>query len=78
MDLAAKKKRMQMDTVKLKGKSRKGKNRIREHGDTWTILERRENVRCCIGPALLIKSADGKDLRWISERNDRDFDIMHM
>jgi hypothetical protein len=64
--------------VRLKGKSRKGKNRIHERGEWWTILESRESPQCLptTGPALLIESQDKKSIRWISEKNDIDFEIV--
>lgn len=62
--------------IKLVGKSLKGKNRIREHGELWEILEKRDFVMCLNGPGLSIKSAKTGDIRWISVTDDGDFMIV--
>ena len=61
--------------ITVRGKSQKGKNRIREHGETWRIVERQEKVKFSseTGPWLLLESLDGKCLRWMHETNDKDF-----
>jgi hypothetical protein len=62
--------------MKLKGISLKGKNRIREHGDTWDVVEDSNNVPCLNNrPGFLIKSPDG-DLRWIAKQDDDNFEIV--
>lgn len=54
--------------VKLKGKSLKGKNRIREHGEIWDVL--------VIDREMLLESLDKKDKRWVEQEDDKDFEII--
>ena len=72
----------QGDQVRLSPKSRHGKNRINQHGDTWVVM----NVRTFRGqPAVNLRSM-GKtfkmgsswvfDGRWVQLNNDSDFDII--
>ena len=59
--------------LKLKGISRKGKNRIKQWGDTWIIL--RDDMfegR----PAFLVESICGKDWRWVHKQNDENFETV--
>jgi hypothetical protein len=72
--------------VRLKGKSRRGKNRVREHGDFWTVEQTSESVMCLDGdPGLLLSVQNcecptcekwGPDRRWIRRTNDLDFEIL--
>ena len=66
------------DRITLKGKSRKGKNRIGQHGTEW-IVER-------ITPSMILvssvnktfKNSDGSwttDMRWVHIPTDIDFEI---
>jgi len=63
----------------LTGKSQKGKNRVRELGPIWKIVEIRDNVAFSTenGPWALIVPANGdKDKsRWVNMKNDKDFEI---
>ena len=72
----------QGDQVRLGPKSRHGKNRINQHGDTWVVM----NVSTFRGqPAVNLRSM-GKtfkmgsswvfDGRWVQLNNDPDFDII--
>ena len=72
----------QGDQVRLSPKSRHGKNRINQHGDTWVVM----NVSTFRGqPAVNLRSM-GKtfkmgsswvfDGRWVQQNNDSDFDII--
>ncbi len=73
---------------KLKGKSKKGKDRIRQHGDVWEVCEELDKVLFptnSSGPFLKLRSVMcecntckkfGQDWRIISEKNDSDFEIM--
>lgn len=57
----------------LKGKSQKGKNRIRELGAEWALI--REGT----GGALLLQPAstiNPEKSRWILKKNDPDFEIL--
>jgi len=63
------------DKIRLKGKTRKGKNKIHEQGNTWIIADARDAVVCLNGPGFLIESTGG-DKRWIKTINDEDFEII--
>lgn len=53
-----------MKTVMLAGISGKGKNRIREHGDTWILLKEDNE-------AILVQSQkNSKYVRWVQKTND--------
>lgn len=54
------------DIIKLTPKTRHGKNRVREHGDTVRVEIVKESSFSTTAP-------DG-DWRWIDNVNDRDFD----
>lgn len=69
--------------IRLKGKSQKGKNRIREHGDRWTVLAETSSVLFSPekpGPWIFICVGGGnqndKSSRWIHALNDEDFIIL--
>ena len=58
------------DFLKIGGISRRGKNRIREHGAIW-------KVRNVWANKTLLESTDGKDYwRWIDHNDDPDFEIL--
>lgn len=73
---------------KLKGKSKKGKDRIRQHGDVWEVCEELNKVLFptnSSGPFLKLRSVMcecntckkwGQDWRIISEKNDSDFEVV--
>lgn len=69
-------------TIRLKGKSMKGKNRIREHGDEWIVLAETDRVifSQLTGGWLFItplgKTQDDKASRWISAVTDFDFEVV--
>jgi len=75
-----------MEIVVLQGKTRKGKNRVREHGDRWSVAREDESVMCLDdNPGLLLKVLNckclgckkwGPDSRWIRQINDVDFEIL--
>lgn len=59
--------------ITLEGKTRHGKNRIREHGATWSI----EEIKVSPAPSgLLVKSLKSGVKRWIDQPTDGDFDIV--
>jgi hypothetical protein len=69
--------------VKLNGLSQKGKNRIREHGDRWTVLAETDRVlfaESAVGPWLFIapagKTQDDKSSRWVRAAGDTDFIVI--
>ena len=56
--------------IKVGGRSQKGKNRIKEHGDVWKI-------RKVWGTHILVESTNGKEyFRWIDGREDEDFSVL--
>lgn len=69
--------------IRLKGKSQKGKNRIREQGETWCVFAVTDHVlfnKGAVGPWLFV-SPEGKDQnhkasRWVHGLTDVDFDII--
>ena len=64
--------------ITLKGLSRHGKNRIREKGAEWKVSDVRENVSfntAAPGPFMLLVSESSNDARWVSVRNDPNFEI---
>ncbi len=69
-------------TIKLKGISQKGKNRIRQVGDDWIVFAVTEHILFAptkSGPWLFIspKGTDhnSKSARWIREYDDPDFEV---
>ena len=73
---------------KLKGKSKKGKDRIRQHGELWEVEGSHDKVLFPTnsnGPFLKLRSVMcecntckkfGQDWRIISEKNDSDFEVV--
>lgn len=68
--------------LRLKGLTQKGKNRVREHGDLWTVLAEVDKVlfNPNPGPWLFITPAgrtqDDKAARWIKASDDVDFSFV--
>lgn len=75
-----------MDIVVLQGKTRHGKNRIREHGNRWVVKRTENSVLCLDGaPGIHLTVPDcecstckkwGPDWRWIRQTNDSNFEIL--
>jgi hypothetical protein len=69
-------------TIRLKGKTMRGKNRVREHGNEWTVLAETEKVlfNPAKGPWLFAapagKNQDDKSSRWIHGLTDLDFEVV--
>jgi hypothetical protein len=66
--------------VILKGKTQKGKNRIRELGSEWILLREMDRVLFNpeVGPWFFVRPAnrkDGEKDRWIHASRDVDFEI---
>ncbi len=67
--------------IRLKGKTQKGKNRVREHSDKWVVFAETDKVlfNPQVGGWLFItpvgKSQDDKASRWIRAVDDPDFEI---
>jgi len=65
--------------ITLKGLSRHGKNRIHEKGAEWKVSDVREKVSFntpAPGPFMLLVSEASNDARWVSVRNDPNFEIV--
>lgn len=61
-----------MKTVTVKGKSLKGKNRIREHGEIWKVISEQSNK-------ILIESfKNSNNCRWVDFKNDSDMEIINI
>ena len=70
-------------TVQLKGISSKGKNRVRDHGDRWTVLAETNRVLFSpgeTGPWLFIapkgQGQNDKASRWVRATGDKDFVVI--
>ena len=70
-------------TVQLKGLSQKGKNRVREHGDRWTVLAETDQVLFAPStPGIWLFVApvglgqDDKASRWVRADGDTDFTVV--
>ena len=65
--------------VRLIGKSRHGKNRVREHGEFWLVERKRETILArpgAKGPFLSLRPANGSDdARWVAENDDPNFEV---
>ena len=63
----------------LKGKTQKGKNRVRELGSQWTLVRSTDSVAFSqeSGPWWLVKPVNGfeRDSRWIRNTKDKDFEV---
>lgn len=69
--------------IQLKGISQKGKNRVREHGDRWTVLAETDRVLFApgvTGPWLFIapqgQGQNDKASRWVRATGDSDFVVI--
>tara|TARA_R110000744_G_scaffold76837_1_gene152068 strand:+ start:902 stop:1096 length:195 start_codon:yes stop_codon:yes gene_type:complete len=60
-----------MKTVRLKGLTGHGKNRVREHGELWEVLELPTGViKMSHKPSFpCIKSLKTGEERWLDDRN---------
>jgi len=58
------------ERVRLTGKTKKGKERVRMHGRVW-IVQPNDNKP----GSLLLKSVEGNDLRWVKIIDDPDFNM---
>jgi hypothetical protein len=75
--------------IRLIGTSQKGKNRIREHGDRWTVIAETDRILfdpSKAGPWIFVTpkvagpglGQDDKASRWIHANSDFDFRVMPM
>lgn len=64
-----------MGQVKLKGKTLKGKNRVREHGEIWEVIRVDRKM------GVFINALDDEnEVRWVSTgwsnaETDKDFEV---
>jgi len=63
-----------MTLLELEGISKKGKERIKQHGTQWEVIKK-SKVAFAPGDHILIK-APGGNSRWITE-DDKDFRIIN-
>jgi hypothetical protein len=68
------------DQIKLKGKSKHGKNRIQQFGTEWWVSEIRDSIQTTkhtgvLGPFAMVFSPTG-DHRWIAVKDDPDFEVI--
>lgn len=68
--------------IQLKGLSQKGKNRVRDHGERWTVLAETDRVLFApdkAGPWIFVapvgKGQNDKASRWVRVYGDADFSI---
>jgi len=59
------------ERVRLTGKTKKGKDRVRMHGRVWLVIP---NENADMG-FLFIKSMDGNDFRWVKSVGDPNFNV---
>ena len=71
--------------VRLTGKTKHGKNRVKENGEIWKVTRIAEKVhfpRAIGGPGpflFLISLKSGTDdIRWVSEIGDPNFEVEHV
>ena len=64
-----------MAEVILRGTTKKGKQRVKQHGPIWEVVKTKENVLFSDkdGPWLLLRA--GNDLRWVHEAQDDNFTL---
>lgn len=82
---------MEGSTITLRGKTRKGQNRINQFGSEWSILQVKDKVKFDSGPGpwLLLLSVNSdkgspegqatkaaNSTRWIHQNSDPDFEIV--
>ena len=63
-----------MRWIELRGKTLKGKNRVREHGTRAEILKGGDIMPFSLRPGPWFLIRHGSDLRWIHGTDDTDFD----
>lgn len=68
------------DIITLRGKTLKGKNRVREHGSLWRIVSVSTGTRWVKRGMLNIEPVEQRgrfpEGRWIMPVNDPDFEIL--
>ncbi len=60
--------------VKLTGISKKGRERVKQHGDLWRVKQIRHEVVCLNNEAgMLVESLMSDDTRWVKITDDPNF-----
>ena len=59
--------------VKLTGKTNHGKNRVREHGSKWEVLDHTSPLQ---PNKLWVRSTLTWDTRWVHPTNDTNFNVV--
>ena len=59
--------------VTMRGKTRKGKNSVSNHGSEWTLRRVEDSVLFNTKPGPWLLVAAGTDLRWVHKTDDPDF-----
>ena len=65
--------------IKVQGKSSKGKDRIKDHGDTWRIkkVTRGGYYPWVEEDSLMLESTkDGTTARWVTLEEDKHFELV--
>tara|TARA_R100000951_G_C2604831_1_gene169293 strand:- start:195 stop:431 length:237 start_codon:yes stop_codon:yes gene_type:complete len=65
-------------TIRLKGITRHGKNRVREQGEFWEVIRINPTVSFktkAPGPFMLLQAAESINMRWVSTVNDDNFSV---
>lgn len=69
------------DILTLRGKTLKGKNRIREHGDRWRVIKIADGTNSWIPKgnifleSLSVDPFGNPDCRWINPVGDQHFEV---
>lgn len=61
------------DLLTLRGKTLKGKNRVREHGETWVVVKAHPVLGLHVEPE--VQRNRWPEKRWINPTNDPNFEI---
>ena len=61
--------------IRLVGKTKLGKERVKRDGDLFIVKAFADNVSCIGGKVVLVSPPNG-NMRWIAMQNDQDFNIV--
>ena len=66
------------DIITVKGKSNKGKIRVKLYGDKWEVVAINNQVPCLNGPGVQLESVVDEEAytRWMALNDDPDFIIL--
>ena len=63
------------DDIRLTGKNRHGKNRIRENGELWEVITVNSNKAICVKP---LEPSRKSEWRWIDTPSDEHMEIVEI